>query len=204
MAGYGDAYSRLVAWLKIILPLVALAILSTLFLLARTIDPSQSIPYADYDTQKLAQEQRIGKPNYAGMTKDGSSIVITAESATPESSTYDQVSLVAPTAKMETANGLQYQMMAAAGSVNNASHVAKLSGDVSFSTSDGYIARTQSISTNLVTTEVQTDGSITADGPLGHLEAGQMVLTRDPTAKSGAGYVLVFKDGVKLVYEPKG
>jgi hypothetical protein len=36
--------------MKIVLPLAALAILSTLFLVSRTIDPTESIPFADIDT----------------------------------------------------------------------------------------------------------------------------------------------------------
>ncbi len=53
MATYDNTYSRVVAWLKILLPLLALAILSTLFLVARTIDPAQNIPYADVDIDEL-------------------------------------------------------------------------------------------------------------------------------------------------------
>jgi lipopolysaccharide export system protein LptC len=63
MAAAIDGYSRLVAWLKIILPLIALGILATLFLVSRTIDPSQTIPYADVDVQDLARNQRVGAPS---------------------------------------------------------------------------------------------------------------------------------------------
>ena len=42
-----DLHSRLVTWAKVALPLAALAILSTLFLLADRIDPTAAIPYAD-------------------------------------------------------------------------------------------------------------------------------------------------------------
>ena len=44
-----DRYSRMVAIFKVLLPLAALAILSTLFLLSRTIDPTTTIPFADQD-----------------------------------------------------------------------------------------------------------------------------------------------------------
>ena len=36
--------SRIVAWLRVLLPLAALAILSTLFLLGRKPDPDDAIP----------------------------------------------------------------------------------------------------------------------------------------------------------------
>ena len=41
-----DRYSRLVFRLKVALPLVALAILSTLFFVAESLDPDAAIPYA--------------------------------------------------------------------------------------------------------------------------------------------------------------
>ena len=79
-----NTYSRLVAWLKILFPLIALAILSTLFLVARTVDPAQDLPYADVDVAELAREQRIGQPNYSGVTADGAAISLSARSALPD------------------------------------------------------------------------------------------------------------------------
>jgi lipopolysaccharide export system protein LptC len=39
MSRLTDSRTRVVTWLKLVLPLVALGLLSTLFLLARTTDP---------------------------------------------------------------------------------------------------------------------------------------------------------------------
>ena len=43
----GDSYSRLVQIGKIVLPLVALGILSTLFLFSGEVDPEAAIPFAE-------------------------------------------------------------------------------------------------------------------------------------------------------------
>ncbi|MBL9052753.1 MAG: hypothetical protein JNN02_03385, partial [Tabrizicola sp.] len=48
MAGT-DAHTRVVTWLKVLLPLAALAILSTLFLLADQINPDDALPFAEVD-----------------------------------------------------------------------------------------------------------------------------------------------------------
>ena len=56
-----DFHSRLVGWLKVVLPLAALAILSTLFLLADLIDPTAAIPYAEVDVEDLARDPRWGR-----------------------------------------------------------------------------------------------------------------------------------------------
>ena len=46
-----NLHSRLVAILKVALPLIALALLSTLFLFSRKIDPEDAIPYATVDVE---------------------------------------------------------------------------------------------------------------------------------------------------------
>ncbi|MGB3251218.1 MAG: hypothetical protein WBB13_18855, partial [Tabrizicola sp.] len=69
-----DRHTRLVGWLKVALPLTALAILSTLFLVARRIDPEAALPYAEVDVEDLAREPRMTAPTYAGTTEDGAAL----------------------------------------------------------------------------------------------------------------------------------
>ena len=56
-----NLHSRLVGVLKVLLPLLALAILSTLFLVSRKINPEDAIPYADVDI-----EDRLRDPKMTG------------------------------------------------------------------------------------------------------------------------------------------
>ena len=78
-----DRHTRVVGWLKVMLPLTALAILSTLFLVARRIDPEAALPYAEVDVEDLAREPRMTAPTYAGTTEDGASVTLTADEARP-------------------------------------------------------------------------------------------------------------------------
>ena len=71
-----DAHTRVVTWLKIALPLAALAILSTLFLLADKIDPEDALPYAEVDVEDLAREPRMTLPSNAGTTSDGAALIV--------------------------------------------------------------------------------------------------------------------------------
>ena len=73
-----DRYSRLVFWLKVTLPLVALAILSTLFFVAETLDPEAAIPYASVDVERILKEQGVTKPTFGGVTEDGVAISMSA------------------------------------------------------------------------------------------------------------------------------
>ena len=46
-------------------------------------------------------------------------------------------------------------------------------------------------------TALDSDGAVRASGPIGTLTAGALHI-----GQSGAGYVVVFKGGVSLIYEP--
>ena len=46
---FDDGYSALVAWLKTLLPIVALGLLSTIFLFSGRVDVTQSLPYTEHN-----------------------------------------------------------------------------------------------------------------------------------------------------------
>lgn len=201
MTTYDNNYSRFVAWTKVILPIVALGLLSTLFLFSRNIDTSQSIPYAEVDIESLAQEQRIGAPNFAGVTRDGSAISITAKSARPHPENYREIKATELTTIIEDPSGGRIDITAARGVINSAQKYVTLGGGVQIIASSGFTINTAGITALLDKTSVISDGEITAHGPLGVLNAGKMVLQ----AQKGENgpHLLVFKDGVKMVYNPK-
>ena len=201
MTTYDNSYSRFVAWTKVILPVVALGILSTLFLFPRNIDPSQSIPYAEVDVEELAQNQRIGAPNYAGVTEDGSAISITAKYARPDTENPKRINATELTTILEDANGGRIDMIAGDGIIDSEQQIISLRGGVQITTSTGFTIDTSAIVARLDETSIVSEGQITARGPLGLIDAGKMVLKTQKGAN--ASHLLVFKGGVKMVYDPK-
>jgi lipopolysaccharide export system protein LptC len=201
MIPHDNRHSVLVAWLKIILPLAALGILSTLFLVSRTIDPSDAIPYADVDVNELARQPRITAPNYAGITSDGAALTISAAEARPEGPQTDSTTATTLRAALITPDGGRTDVTAATASINTESQQAVLEGKVEILTSTGYVITADRLITALDQTMLESDGPVQATGPVGRLDAGQMSLTEDSTAKGT--YLLVFKNGVKLVYLPE-
>ena len=83
MASSLNRYSQWVFWLKIILPIVALAVLSTLFLFARKVEFDGSLPYAEGEVNDLANDPRLTAPEYAGITNDGVAIRVAAKTVKP-------------------------------------------------------------------------------------------------------------------------
>ena len=58
-----DRHTQVVGWLKVALPLLALAVLATLFLLSDRIDPDAALPYAEVDVAERAREPRMTAPS---------------------------------------------------------------------------------------------------------------------------------------------
>ncbi|MEO1705162.1 MAG: hypothetical protein AAFR50_07490, partial [Pseudomonadota bacterium] len=84
MAARRDGYSTAVGALKVVLPLAALGLLSTLFIFSGEVDPSQSIPYAELNVEQLAEEQRVTAPYLAGVTPDGAAVTFTGSAVIPD------------------------------------------------------------------------------------------------------------------------
>jgi len=200
MAAYDNTYSRVVAWLKIVLPLAALALMSTVFLVARTIDPAQTLPTADIDPSELAREGRLGAPRYSGVTEDGAAIAFTARSARPDIAEQTGISTGdGLEARLDLPSGTRIELSAGAGVIDTGEGTAAMSGGVAVQTSQGYRMQTDSVETLLDRTRLESGGAVAGQGPIGTLEAGAMELT---ATQGGESHVLVFKEGVKLVYEP--
>lgn len=196
---YDNRHSRLVALAKVMLPLAALALLSTLFLVSEKVDPSMASLYADVDVDELAREPRIGSPQYAGMTEDGAAMMVHAKAAVPDpgntgASAQDVV------AKIETQTGLVADITARTGRIDPSEGMVRLNGGVAMQTSTGYRMHTEDMQLATDRSQVVAPGPVHAESPFGVIDAGAMELSR-PSAD--APYDLVFKGGVKLVYQPK-
>ncbi len=204
MPRYDNSYSKLVAWLKIVLPLIALAILSTLFLVSQRTDPDRAIPYSDIEVAAILREQRIERPDYAGVAGDGTAITVAADSVRPE--TPERARAEGLRARLETPDGGILDLLAGAGLIDTAARRVDMSSGVRITTSSGYVIDTESVSSALDAADLRATGKIAASGPLGTFTAGEMMLRAGATEAgdgNGQSYVLVFKSGVRLLYRPQ-
>ena len=192
-------HSRLVVWLKILLPLAALAILSTLFLVSNSVAPEDAIPYTEADVAARIREPRLTDASYAGMTSDGAALTLKAATARPGSpGSADAASARGLSGALETPDGGWTRMQAAAVRLDEAAHLMVLTGGVTLSNSTGYAVTLTGLDVALDRTGLfSTGGPVTAIGPAGKITAGAMELT-----PGTSGYLLVFKSGVRLLYQP--
>lgn len=203
MVAFDNSYSRMVAWAKIILPLLALAILSTLFLASRSIDPVHSIPFSEVDVQELAAAQRVGGPVYSGVAKSGSSYTIIADTATPDLTGQSGMTATNIKATIETTSGTIIKVTAPDGVVEPKSDSAELSNGVYITTSTGFQFDTDVLFTKIDLSEIISKDQIDAKGPFGDFSAGKMAMTQQNDQGTGNDYLMVFTDGVNLIYIPQ-
>jgi lipopolysaccharide export system protein LptC len=201
LARADNFHSRLVFWLKIVLPLAALALLATLFLFGRPISPEDAIPYASTDITDRVKDPRVTSPVFAAMTNDGAALTITAAEARPGAVGSGTAGLArAMVALMELPDGSTAEVTAPLVQMESAAKRAILTGGVKIVTSSGYTALMPGMSVATTQADLTSLGPVNAEGPPGKLHAETMHLG---LAASG-GYQLDFTGGVTLVYLPKG
>lgn len=196
MAHGGGLYSRVIAWLKILLPLAALAMLSTLFLLSRPREPLQNAPFAEALNSGVA-DQKVTAPYYAGTTERGDTLTMTAVTARPQ----DGGNILADRleARMRLSDGSEIRLDAAEALLRDSEHKAHLSGGVRIESSQGYVLTTEGLVSRLDAVAAESTGPVQGVGPLGQFEAGHLQIL--PADGDGA-VQLLFSGGVKLVYQP--
>ena len=196
----GDGYSRLIFWLKIILPLIALALLSTLFLLSRVIETETVIPFAEKEIQDRLRDQQVTGPIYQGTTPEGDDISFSAATLTTPEGTTGANQAQDLQATLDMASGGQINLRAQGGQFNLLADSVDLTGDVMVTTSTGYVIESDRLIAQLSALNVTSPGPVRAKSPLGQLDAGGMTLSSDAITKSRQ---LVFTNGVKLIYTPE-
>lgn len=196
-----DAHTRTVTWLKVLLPLAALAILSTLFLVADQINPEDALPFAEVDVEELAREPRMTLPSYAGTTADGAALSLTAEAALP--GTADRAAeALNVRVELATPDGAWTELRAASAVLDTVGRKLVLSGGVSLTTSQGYNMETPDVVANLDQSGLEATAGVRAEAPAGTLTANTMSLRQDNQTRND--YLMVFKGDVRLVYLPGG
>ena len=197
----GSLHSRVVAAAKIGLPVAALAIMSTLFLGARQVDPSGAVPVADASLSDRARDQQLTAPRITGRTQGGTPFDLRAQAARPDAAdprrlTVDALSLTLGGATEPDLTAVS----AAGGTVDSAARTIVLAGDVRVDTTAGFRLRTQRLEGSLGVLRVVSPGPVRGDAPFGTLSAGGMVI--EESADGADGRRFVFTDGVTLLYAP--
>lgn len=193
-----DPYSRLVYILKVTLPLAALIMLSTLFLLSDKIDPGQSIPFTEGEISDRIRDRQVTGPFLSGVTPAGDKIAFSAKQVSTGAVNGNRIRDLS--VRMELADTSRVAIVADEGVVNIENDSAEMSGNIVIDSSTGFVMQTDRLEAQISGLEILAPNPVRATGPAGVLTAGRMRITRpDPAAAAQ----LLFSDRVMLIYDPK-
>lgn len=195
-------YSRLVAWMKIALPLAALAGITVFYLSTRHDSDIEDFISAQ-DLATLGAGLKLESPNFAGITRRGEPYAIRAEWAVPDSAVPTYIDLERPQGEIELEGRGHVSVTAATGRLHRGEKVLVLKGEVVLRTADGYHLATDQLHFALGTQLTYAPGPVTGTGPNGRIDAGGMrLIPADP--EKGEGTQIWFENRVRLVLSPAG
>ncbi|MFV0384309.1 hypothetical protein [Paracoccus sp. (in: a-proteobacteria)] len=193
--------TRIVRWLRVLLPLVALVILSTMFLFSNRPGDGTGLSPAHEGAEQTARDHRILLPHYSTMTGDGAEISLRAAEAMPGRDTQD------PTASdllldWRAKSGLSARLIAPDGTLGD--DMIELRGGVRMTTSSGWQVEAPSVDAAMDKSWMLADEGVEAEAPFGHLTADRMHMQPDERFETGpdAPSVLNFTGNVHLIYQP--
>ena len=192
------SYSTLVRGLTVALPLVALALLSTLFLVARTAPQESTLPFIEDLQGRATAGDAMRTPFYTGTTENGDAVTVQADLVRPDPSGSGAAQAEGLTVDIRFTDDTALRVTSVDGRFLSEENHLALEGDVVLDSSTGYALRTKVLQADLSRGEAESRGAVQINGPLGTLDAGQFTLRR----KSTDAVELVFTNGVKLLYLP--
>lgn len=193
-----NLYSKAVVWVKIILPLIAIALLSSVFLLAGAPDPDAALPYAEVDVDQISREQRVSQPRFAGVLGDGQEIVLTADAVSADADQTDAIRAQAINGRMEMSDDGFLTIEAAMGEIDMAQQLATFTDGVLLQSSLGYRIESDAMVMALDVLNMRSLTPIHVTGPGLDVTADTMELA-GPDGET----ILRFNGSVRVLYEPQ-
>jgi lipopolysaccharide export system protein LptC len=195
---FDDGYSALVAWLKTLLPIVALGLLSTIFLFSGKVDVTQSFPYAEHNIAEIIREQRITQPYFTGIASNGTEIALSAAYASPQVENAHILEITDLSVVLRSTSDRMVQVTAGRGALDSARQTAQISTDVHIAALPDFWVITEALDMNFNQGFISAKGGFQGVTALGAITAREMHLQMTADDQQ-----IVFLNDVRLVYSPK-
>ena len=195
---FDDGYSALVAWLKTLLPIVALGLLSTIFLFSGKVDVTQTLPYAEHNIAEIIREQRITQPYFTGIASNGTEIALSAAYASPQVQNAHILEITDLSVVLRSTSDRMVQVTAGQGALDSTRQTAQISTDVHIAALPDFWVTTEALDMNFNQGFISAKGGFQGVTALGAITAGEMHLQMTADDQQ-----IVFLNDVRLVYSPK-
>lgn len=169
---FNQSYGRLVGWLKILLPTLAVVLLALLALL----------PYLQGEGHRLTdvltgaadlvtEHMEVNQARYSGVSEDGQRYTVTAETVQQESVDAVLVAFIQPRADIYLNDDSWVLVTAETGTLDRETQVMELQSAVNLFHDLGYEFRTESATFDLMEGSAYGFDPIFGQGPFGFVEA---------------------------------
>ena len=200
MAGGPGLHSRIVGILKVGLPLVALGMLASLFLVQTDDRLGGGIVFSKGDVEALGEGLRITNPTFTGTTAGQDEFRFTAALVEPDAAPPERARITTLAGEVALHNGPVVELEADTGDLHVPTQRLDLAGNVHIRTSEGYRMVAEQATLDLKAGSIVAGNVVETSGPLGKIDSGS--LTVQPAAASGEARRFSFGNGVRLVYDP--
>lgn len=186
-------YSRFVGVAKVLLPLVAVAILSTVFLLGDDDSFDQGQVFTPDDFNALDDTNQLTRARFAGATTHGDYLSFSTARISPDPSRENVMEFSRLSGSAKFISGQEVQLVAPSALFFISDNRISMPEGGSITTSDGYRGRMESLNADLSTGDITGD-NLDGSGPLGAITAGHFEMVQN----GGENRVLWFSQGVTL------
>jgi len=200
MASDPGLHSRIVGILKVGLPLVALGMLASLFLVQTDDRFGGDLVFSQGDIASLGEGLRITNPTFTGTTRGEDSFRFTAAQIVPDAAPPERARITGLSGEVALHDGPVVGLEAETGDLHIPTQRLDVAGNVRLRTSDGYRINAEQATLDLRAGSIVAGNTVETTGPLGRIDSGS--LTVQPAAASGEARRFSFANGVRLIYEP--
>jgi lipopolysaccharide export system protein LptC len=200
----GSAGHTLARALRLGLPLSALVLLSTVFLVSGNLDPNNAAALSGMDPAQITREPRIAAARFAGVMRDQTAITVSAQSVRSQNTDVAGaplvLDLIAAEGVLDFPDDSAASFTAETAQLDQAAGLLTAQGPVILENSAGYVLEMGRMEATLDQTRLSGRDGIKGDAPAGQIEADSLDLTR--TGGTDGGYLLAFTGNVRLLYTP--
>ena len=196
MARSHSSYSRMVAWLKILLPLIALGVLGTVFLFNSQDGFAPGFTFSRADLETLDKGSFIKNPQINGITQKGEPFHLNADEIRPQDGDNNLVVITNLDGEFQFESADWVKFEAESALMDVAAQTVQFASGGQLETSDGNVAEVDSLMVHLTSGEVSGTGII-AEGPLGQISADNYRID----SNDGENRVLWFENNVRMRYD---
>lgn len=196
MASARNSYSRMVAWLKILLPLIAIAVLGTVFLFNSNDGFEAGFTFSRADIETLEKGSFIKSPQINGITQKGEPFHLLADEIRPLDADNTVVVITNLDVEFRFNSGAWAKVTSPSALMDVAAETVWFESGGRLVTSDGNTAVVDTLHLLMASGELQGSG-IVADGPLGRVSAENFRIE----SNGSENRVLWFENNVRMLYD---